>query len=656
MRQVVARGRFRSVPVGATGYATVTAAGSEHWIIGTAGHVDHGKSALIRALTGVQTDRLPEEQRRGISIDLGFAPFDLPSGRRAGVVDVPGHERFIHNMLAGVAGMDCVLLVVAADEGVMPQTLEHLDILDLVGVRRGFLVITKIDLVDDDWLDLVEADLLERTRGTFLDGAPVLRVSSLTGENIDTLRAALDAATRQPGGRDASGPARLPVDRVFTVAGFGTVVTGTLVGGRIRPEDRLVLMPGGREVRVRGLQVHGTRVDLAQAGQRVAVNLHGVQRREVERGDVLAAAGAVEASAHFSASVRVLHRAAGLSNNQRVHLHTGTQEAVGRVILLDGRELAPGARGYVRFRSERPLALAVGDPYVIRTFSPVTTIGGGQVLDPRGRQRRQSAAGIGELRSREAGDTLAVVRSAINARVPLTSPVELAREIGGDQQRLQALVAELVARDEARVIEGSVWGTQALVRQQERVVSLLCAHFAAHPRERWMRLESLRRQGLAGIEPRVADGLMLHWQQAGKILVDGERVTLAGHEVALAPAEAAELASLRHTLEAAGTEAMEETALGANLDPLVRQELLALLVQSGQAVRIAPDLYMHARAVDAARSLAVEALQREGTLTAARFRDLLAVSRRTAVPLLEYFDSCRVTRRIGDHRVLIKQR
>lgn len=634
----------------------MTAERSDHWIIGTAGHVDHGKTALIRALTGVETDRLPEERRRGISIDLGFAPFDLPSGRRAGVVDVPGHERFIHNMLAGVAGMDWVLLVVAADEGVMPQTLEHLDILDLLGVRRGFVVITKIDLVDGDWVDLVEADVLEHTRGTFLEGAAVFRVSSVTGENIDKLLAALDDATREPGERDAGGPVRLPVDRVFTVAGFGTVVTGTLVSGRIRPEDRLVLMPAGREVRVRALEVHGRRVEAAAAGQRVAANLHGVERREVVRGDVLSAPGAVEASTQFSGSVRVLERAQGLANNQRVHLYTGTQEAVGRVVLLDGREVPAGGRGYLRFRSERPLAVAVGDLYVIRTFSPVATIGGGQVLDPRGRQRRQSPAGIGELRSREAGDALAVVRAAVNARVPVTSRAQLAREIGGTVEQVERVVEELVARGEAQDIEGSVWGTLALERLWARVRGILTAYFAAHPRDGWMSLEALRRRGLEGVESRVAEEILRRWQQAGALRVEGERVTLPDHVVTLPPDEAAQLGRLGEELEAAGGEAVEATSLGAGMDPALRQELMALLVEQGRAVRIAAGLYMTPGAVEAAREVAVTALRREGTLSAARFRDLLGVSRRTAVPLLEHFDACRITRRVGDHRILLKPR
>ncbi len=359
-------------------------------IVGTAGHVDHGKTRLVKALTGVDTDRLREEQERGISIELGFAPLPLGSGVVAGIVDVPGHERFVKNMLAGAGGVDLVLFVVAADEGVMPQTREHLDILELLHVQKGIVALTKTDLVDQDWLQLVQEEVRGALAGTRFADAPIIPVSSITGEGLDRLRLALEkmAAAVQP--KPRAGPARLPIDRIFTITGFGTVLTGTLFSGSIRSGDVLVIMPSEVQGRVRSLQVHGKKTEDAHAGQRVAVNLAGVEVGEVERGDVLTTPGAFTPVRRLTAWLHALeHAPRPLKNWQRVRFHLGAKETLGRLRLLDQDELPPGADTFVQIELEEPVVAAVHDRFVIRQYSPVTTVGGGEIVEVGGLRHRR---------------------------------------------------------------------------------------------------------------------------------------------------------------------------------------------------------------------------------------------------------------------------
>jgi len=364
-----------------------------HSVIGTAGHIDHGKSAIVKALTGIDPDRLEEEKRRGMTIDLGFAHFDLSGGRRVGIVDVPGHERLIKNMLAGATGIDLVLLVVAADEGVMPQTREHLDILRFLPVRGGIIVLNKIDLVQDPaWLDLVTADLATLTRGTFLEQAPVIQVSARTGEGIPALVGAIDRALDGLATRTADAPARLPVDRSFTMAGFGTVVTGTLWGGRIAPGDTLELLPQRRTVRVRGVQSHGSSVPAGLAGSRVAVNLTGIEKGEIERGNVLATPGVFTPTRRLDMRLRLLPSVPPLPHLARVRLYLGSDEIIGRVALLDRRRLEPDDEAQAQIRLERETIANAGDPVVIRRYSPILTLGGGVITDAHPPFRRRGEA------------------------------------------------------------------------------------------------------------------------------------------------------------------------------------------------------------------------------------------------------------------------
>src|SRR6516225_8531544 len=362
-------------------------------VVGTAGHIDHGKSALVRALTGVDPDRLEEEKRRGMTIDLGFAHFDLPSGRRVGLVDVPGHERLIRNMLAGATGIDLVLLVIAADEGVMPQTREHLDILRFLRVERGIVVLNKVDLTNDpEWLTLVIEDIRSLTDGSFLAAAPVLSVSARTGAGLPALVSAIDDALREIGPRPVDASARMPVDRSFTMAGFGTVVTGTLWSGRIRAGDVLEVLPAGQEVRVRQVQSHGQVVEEARAGQRAALNIVGASKAQIVRGHVLAVPHTLQPTALLDARVRLLLGAVPLSHNSRIRVYVGADEVIGRIRLLDRARLEPGDSAVAQVRLERPTVVARGDPFVIRRYSPIATVGGGEIITPHAALRRRGAA------------------------------------------------------------------------------------------------------------------------------------------------------------------------------------------------------------------------------------------------------------------------
>ncbi|HHY92195.1 MAG TPA: selenocysteine-specific translation elongation factor, partial [Firmicutes bacterium] len=529
----------------------------KHIIIGTAGHVDHGKTTLIQALTGHNTDRLKEEQERGISIELGFAPFDLPSGRRAGVVDVPGHERFIRHMLAGVGGFDLVLLVVAADEGVMPQTREHLDILQLLGVRSGLIVLTKVDLVDAEWLALVKEEVRAAVQGTFLAEAPMYAVSAVTGQGIPELITAIDQATEAVSERDHTGPFRLPVDRVFTIAGFGTVVTGTLLSGTVKPGDRAMVYPAERPTRIRQVEVHGAKVETAYAGQRVALNLAGLSREEVERGAVVATPASLTPSTQVDVRLLLLGRAPRpLKQRERIRFHTGTAEILGRVHLLEVEELAPGESALVQLRLEGPVAVRRGDRFVIRSYSPATTIGGGRVLEPAApRRHRFDPAVLAELRQKEAGDPLDLVAHALErAGLRPVSPEEVARSAGLGAEETTAALAVLVDRGRAvrLTLEGSAFYLDqgAVVRAVDEATALLNSFHYEHPLRQGLPLEEIRARVFPEFSPRLLTEF-LRLPPAGHLKVEGERIRLAGHSAGFSPEQADWVQKLKEALAAA---------------------------------------------------------------------------------------------------------
>ncbi|EKP95865.1 selenocysteine-specific translation elongation factor [Thermaerobacter subterraneus] len=629
------------------------------FVIGTAGHVDHGKTTLVRALTGVDTDRLQEEKRRGISIDLGFAPFRLPGGRPAAIVDVPGHERFIHNMVAGVHGMDLVLLVVAADEGVMPQTVEHLDILELLGVRHGLIAMTKVDTVDDPaWLDLVEEDIRAALRGTFLEGAPLVRVAPPAGTGLDRLLAALEEAAARVPVRDAGGLPRLPIDRVFTVTGFGTVVTGTLVSGTLEAGQRVVIEPGGREARIRQLQVHGRAVERAVAGQRVAVNLAGVDHHHLQRGQVVLQPGTLAATTWLAGRARWLPRAPWpLRHQERVRVHAGAAEVLGRVRLLEpARPWAPGEEGWVAIRLEAPLVVAPGDRFLLRTYSPPHTAGGGIVADT-GRpwtRRQRPARWLDAFLADEPARALAA-RLAWAGR-PVTV-AGLARETGQPVPRVEAWLQAARRAGEARSLGQGVWiDPAALDRLAGRLAEVLHAYHQEHPLDRGMRRDALLHALQAGGDPAAGQALLEHWLAEGRLALDEDRFHRPGWRPGGDPGVEARLERLEAVYREAHLAPPDRPEAAAAAAGLPEQEvaaLLALLEHRGRLVRVAPGLWLTPAALADARNRLADLQQRVGPFTVAEARDALGVTRKWALPLLEYFDRRRWTRRDGDRRQLL---
>ncbi|MDP2873645.1 MAG: selenocysteine-specific translation elongation factor [Bacillota bacterium] len=654
---------------------------SKQVIIGTAGHVDHGKTSLVRALTGVETDRLPEEKRREMTIDLGFANFSLPSGRRASIVDVPGHERFVGNMLAGATGIDLVLFVVAADEGAMPQTFEHLDILDLLGLEVGIIVLTKTDLVEPDWLEMVQEEVREATAGTFLAAAPIVPVSSRTGHGLDELVRRCDEALDRVSGKAAYGPARLPVDRVFTVAGFGTVVTGTLLSGRVAVEDRLELLPAGREVRVRSLQVHGEDRPLALAGQRIAVNLAGLERSEVARGEVLASPGAFSPGDRFDGELRLVGRAPrALRSRSRVHLHTGTSEVIGRLLLLDRLLLEPGESALVQFHSEAPLVLGARDRFIIRSYSPVRTIGGGVVVDPHPPWRRRRLRGsrgaqaLESLRARQRGDPAEALTRVLQGaggplpRIALLQQAQLDSNLPPDD--LEAAFAELLRRGSLRELDdaGQVMLSDLWEQTAEAALGWLARYHGEWPLRRGAGRDELRAALLPGWAPRRFATYLHSLAAAGRVELQEDRVAAAGHRPVL-EGDLAELARwVQERFVEGGSSPPDRGELareiaqapqklpsrgrpgGAVNAQLLFDQVFDYLLETAALVKVKDDIVFHRDVLARISEHLVRFLEERGSVTVSDFRQLIGTSRKYAVPLLEYFDARRVTRREGDVR------
>ncbi|HVD77041.1 MAG TPA: selenocysteine-specific translation elongation factor [Vicinamibacteria bacterium] len=619
------------------------------FIVGTAGHIDHGKSALVLALTGTDPDRLKEEKERGITIDLGFAHADLGGGVVASFIDVPGHERFVRNMLAGAHGVDAVLLVVAADESVMPQTREHFHICQLLGIPRGLVALTKCDLADAEMQALAEMEVRELLAGSFMQDAPVFKVSARTGHGLDGLREGLLEMARQTAERPADGLLRLPVDRVFSLRGFGTVVTGTLVSGQLKSGEELEILPSGRRARVRGLQVHGQPVDRVAAGSRAAVNLAGLEVDELARGDVLARPGTVLASSILDVELTLLPGEKPLKDQARVRVHIASAERLARVRLLQVARLDPGKTVRAQLRLERPAAAGRGDRLVIRSYSPASTIGGAVVLDPLSPRRRREAS---------------VVSLAADVATTAGILVEDAGPAGIDAPtlaaRLTVPLASLTTALESRTSLATVGSdpvryvsARALDALAEEVRSLLQRFHGDNPLKTGMPREELRRRvfsrAAAGAFERVLDGLT----GRAELRIEAEAVALAGHAVRLSPAEE----TTRQTLLArareaglAGIDSSKPAAAGG--DARLAERVVRVLLAEGRLRRVG-DAVVDAGALD---DLKAEVRRRwpPGTrLDVAGFKDLTGLSRKFVIPLLEYLDRERVTRRAGNDRLVL---
>jgi selenocysteine-specific elongation factor len=639
-------------------------------VVGTAGHIDHGKTALVKALTGVDTDRLREEKRRGITIELGFAHLTLPDGTVAGVVDVPGHERFVRAMAAGAGGVDLVVLVVAADEGVMPQTREHLDICRLLGVPRGLVAVTKADLLPDlgaEWLPLLEGEIRAATKGTFLEGAPVVPVSARDGEGLPRLVAELARLAAEVPERPADGPLFLPVDRAFSLKGFGTVITGTLLSGTVTEGDHAELVPlapGTAGLRVRSVQVHGQAAPRALAGQRTAVNLPGVEPQAIARGQVLVHPGAVPPGAMLDAEVTLLAAAPRpMKHRAKLLLHVGTAQVPAQVALLDRAELAPGATAFAQLRLSAPVAALPGQRFILRGFAVLEgrgkTVGGGRVLAILPRRRRrgrpEETAGLEALARGDAGARLAAV-------LAMAGPAGLAEAALPGRSALSpkavaAALERLSARGEALLFdrERRAWVAGPVARAlSQRLLDAAAAFHRQKPLAAGVGKEELRAALPPVADPRLFARLLAGLVEKGALAVDGDLVRLPDHHAAVAGAGSAIKEKVAAAL-ARGALAppwLADLPAAAGAPAAEVQAVLKLLVAEGRAVRVSSELYFDGAAIAGLRGRLVEHLRARREISTQEFKDLVGATRKHVIPLAEYFDREKVTLRVGERRVL----
>ncbi len=630
-------------------------------VLGTAGHVDHGKTSLVRALTGIDTDRLKEEKKRGITIELGFAFLDLPCGHRLGIIDVPGHERFVKNMVAGATGIDLLAFVIAADEGIMPQTREHFEICRLLGVKRGLVILTKKDMVDAEWLELVREDVRQFLAGSFLEDAPMLAVSSTTGEGLDEVRQVLDTLVRGSEFAEAHGPFRLPVDRVFSMKGFGVVVTGTSISGRIAVGEDITVYPQNHTAKIRGIQVHGQDVELVEAGKRTAINIQGLDTEMIARGNMLATPGTLAPSYLLDADFFYLSSCSKpLKNRSRVRVHIGTAEIMGRIVLLEDEELAPGNRANVQILLEEPFGAWPGDRYVVRSYSPVATIGGGAIWNASPPKRRRfkeansqvfalyqegSAEDISLLHLREAGvsgltfEALCVKMGQFGKRFRklLDGPISSRKIIMVDSERQRMVAAEIF---------------EAMGASLTKILADFHRDNSMKP---GLSKEELRSRLHGDLDQKFFQLLLNTLVKQGTIVVDESVVRMAGHQVSLK----ADAQSIRTEMETFYAEAgltpptvrEVQERFAKYPAPLVR-EVLELLVREQVLVKISEDLYFQGRAMSTLQEQLVAFIKKEGEIDAPRFKTLTGLTRKFSIPLLEYFDKIKVTIRVGDRRLL----
>ena len=658
-----------SCPNTSMGFAAIS---MKNIIVGTAGHIDHGKSALVRALTGTDPDRLEEEKRRGITIDIGFATLDLDHEYRLGFVDVPGHERFVKNMLAGIGGIDLVLFVVAADESIQPQTREHFDICRLLDVSRGIVVVTKSDLVSPEILELVKLEMEEFVAGSFLEGAPVLAVSSRTGDGLERLKEELRRLAAEAPAKDASRYLRLPIDRAFVMKGFGPVVTGTLIAGKIRKDAEVEVHPLGKRLRVRGIQVHNQPVEVALAGQRTALNLAGAESGELARGMVLTEPGRFEVTQRVHTLFHLLPSAPPLKNGGRVHFHYGTAEIVAKAVLIEEpgqdeseRKMEPGKTGYLEFRLRDPALLLPGDRFIVRQLSPVVTIGGGRVLDnwvprqavPSRTPRREETRKF--LQVLEKGSRQEILLGLV-ARSPggCLREEDLIAHTGWLAEECRQTALPL--RDAGQLIllqENPLLLAEAarLERLRKEAVETLEQFHKQNPLLPGFSKEALRTKVFSLAHPLIAEAVLRQLVEQGQIMISGETVRRGGHKIVLKEEEEQAKQKIARAFEQAGLTAPAVKEVLGKL-PIERpraEKILQILLQEGILVRVSEDLVFHAEAIRKLRRLLVQYKSQSDRITVGAFKDLAQVSRKYAIPLLEYLDREHVTRRAGDERILL---
>ena len=627
-------------------------------ILGTAGHIDHGKSTLVKALTGTDPDRLKEEKERGITLDLGFASLDLPGGNRLGIVDVPGHEGLIKNMLAGVGGMDIVMLVIAADEGIMPQTREHLAICDLLRVKKGLIVLTKMDMVDKDWLALVQDDVRSFVKGTFLERSPLVPVSSKTGENLPLLVQELAKLSNEVSPKSSNGILRLPIDRVFTMKGFGTVITGTLLSGTISTDQEVELLPKGIRAKVRGIQSHNQAAQRSIAGQRTAINLQGVEKDQLARGDTIVNAGYFTPTRTLDAKLDLLKQAPrGLKTGSRIRFYNTTQEAIGRISILGQNTLAPGDEAYVQLRFEQPVIAQQGDRFILRFYSPMETLGGGVVLNPHPRRHKQKTM-EGSLKN-----LTVLEKGALDERISLVisgrglagmEEAELIGAVAADKPDIASALESLSRKRTVLRVDTLYVHTSHLSTLEQKIVDLVARFHKENPLKPGPDKEELKGMLRMRISPKVLalaiDGLV----KKKMIETDASKLRLPGFKAASGKMSDEVKNRIVDAIKKGGTQppVREELPALFNISEKDAKDLLKLLADEGRTVRINDSLHLDRDIVETIKAELRKYLEEKKEITMAEFRDIAKTSRKFAVPIMEYFDSQKLTQRIGDKRVL----
>ncbi len=634
----------------------------KHFIIGTAGHIDHGKTTLIKALTGRETDRLKEEKERGISIELGFTFFDLPSSKRAGIVDVPGHEKFIKNMLAGTVGMDIVLLVIAADEGVMPQTVEHLAILDLLGVKKGFVVLTKTDLVEEEWLKLVIEDTRENLKGTFLEKSPIIPVSSTKKTGIKEAINLIDEMADEVEERDTKDMPRLPVDRVFSISGFGTVVTGTLISGTFQIGDEVQIFPGNKIGRIRNLQVHDKDTKKAYSGQRVAINIAGLKKADINRGDVIAPADSMKDTMMLDVSMRLLNGIPRpIKNRTRLRLYVGTKEVLCRIVLLDKEELTPGESAYAQLRLEERVVAKRGDKFVLRYYSPMFTIGGGEILEANPtKKKRYDERALEELRIKDKGDYSDIIERIIldksfefptlkDISVYTVKPEDgIEREIEKLKEKNKVVIFKL--SKDMHVIHIDYFN-----KIKDEILKELKTFHSNYPLRSGMQKEELRVKYIKGARAKVADNFIDLLEKEEYIKQENENVRLKGFKVEYTEKQLEIKKFLLDKFDNSGLLPLNKEKVFHNIVYSVNEaeQVFISLVDEKLLIKLKEDIYLKREIYEEAADIVKKYIKENEYITVGQCRDLLDTNRKVSIALLEYLDYEKITKRVNDKRYLL---
>ena len=628
-------------------------------IIGTAGHIDHGKTTLIKALTGRETDRWEEEKRRGITIDLGFTYFDLPDGNKAGIIDVPGHEKFIKNMLAGVVGMDMVLLVIAADEGIMPQTTEHLNILNLLGVENGIVVITKCDIVDQEWISLVKEDITETISSTFLEGAPIVEVSSKTGQGIEKLiQEIINIADKAVKERELNTIPRLPIDRVFSIQGFGTVITGTLITGILKKGEEVEIYPVNKICRIRNIQVHSSDVEKAYAGQRTAINLSNVKKNEIYRGCVIAPVNSMKNTMMLDVKLNLLKSSKRVViNRSRLHLYTGTSEILTRVVLLDRDELTPGESCYAQLRLEEEIAVRRGDKFIVRFYSPLETIGGGEIIEPLPLKRKRFDENlIEELKIKEKGTGADVIEKIIKDTKYLLSVSGLAKTTALTETEVQDNIEILEQEEKITLFKVKndmyVWHKSFEIEIEEKLEKYLFNYHKENKYATGAKKSEIKSKFFPNLKQLLFDVIIQAFVEKGLIKQSDEFISLTYFTIEYDADYRKIKERVLMILDEVKFELLKIDELAEKINHPMTDDVLSLMLTEKDLVRI-NDLVTTRELYEEAKNILVEFLNKNKKISAAQYRDLINTNRKTAIALLEHFDMLKLTKRIENDRILL---